>query len=369
MRYNERLNLVEESGIRKYREYAKSRGLLDFTIGDTCINTSSQIKYGVIKDLINNHTHYETTQGNEEVRKLVSEKEHVLNFSEKEVLLTVGATEGIYVTLTALLNIGDEVIIFKPYYSLYKNVVLQNGGKIIEVDALNGIKTEELERNISATTLAIILNIPSNPTGLIYSEDMEKIVRIVQQNNIYLIVDATYDELIYDNLKIEYEKLLPIRDKLIIVKSMSKSHSMTGFRLGYVLADKSIMQQLIKVHQMCVSCIPSVFNSAFIEAINEDNVNIREDYENKRNYVLAKLNEMNLKYIRPEGAFYVCLFVPCGMTSTEYVDELMELANIACVPGVSFGDERIVRVSFSSSWDELIEGMKRLQSYIESKSK
>ena len=167
----------------------------------------------------------------------------------------------------------------------------------------------------------------------------------------------------------DYTKWVKLKERLVIVKSLSKSHAMTGMRLGYVLADKSIMKYLIKVHQMCVSCIPSIFKRAYIEALNEDVEERLVEYENKRNFVITKLDETDIKYIKPEGAFYICLYVPKDMNSIEYTHELMSEANIVCVPGIYFGDDRIIRLSFSTEWIHLINGMNRLKDYIESKSR
>ena len=366
MNHNICLDLIEESGIRKYRNIAKQKGMIDFTIGDTCIDLSDKVKGGIIQELIDNHTHYEMTQGDLSVRELISKKENGLSFAPSEVLLTIGATEGIYVALTALINPGDEVILFKPYYSLYKNVVIQNGAKIKEVDLLHEI---DIKGVISENTKTIVFNTPNNPTGLLHLDVMDKIIDIVQKKDIYVIIDATYDEIIYEKRSIDYSKWKVIRDKLIIVKSLSKSHAMTGLRLGYVLANSSIMKYLVMVHQMCISCIPSIYRKAYLEALNEDIKGNLIQYEAKRNYLISKLSEMNIEYIRPEGAFYVCLYVPSNKSSTEYTHELIEYAKIVCVPGIYFGDDRIVRLSFSTKWDNLISGMNQLRDYMDNKFK
>ena len=357
MYLNKQLMLIEESGIRKYKQKAKELQLIDFTIGDTINDTSEEIKYAVIHDLVHNKTHYSLTQGDESVRNTISNLHQNLNYSADEVLLTIGATEGIYIALSTLLNVGDEVILFKPYYSLYKNIVLKHGGKTIEIDALRRINTEELKRKINSKTKAIILNVPSNPTGLLYLDKLDELIKLVKQNNVYLIIDATYEDIVYDGLKVDYSNLLSIKEQLIIIKSLSKSHSMTGFRLGYVLTDQSLMKHLIIMHQMCVSCIPTMFSSAYKKALSEDVADIKQEYENKRNYVISVLDETILKYIKPEGAFYVCIYVPSGLSSIKFVEELMEKASVVCVPGRCFGDERIIRLSFSGDWNQLKRGM------------
>lgn len=347
----------QESGIRKYKAIATNNpALIDFTLGDTCLNTDDTIKNAVITSIINNETHYSSTQGSLLLREAIASKE---NHDPNNILITIGASEGLYLAMKLILNINDEVIIFKPCYGLYPNIVKMNGGIPKYVSALEHIDIEGLKNSINERTSAVILNIPNNPTGLIYcEEELKQLVSIIKEYDLWLILDATYDGLIYTDKHINYFD--DIKNNIIIVKSFSKLYSMSGFRMGYVLANTSIMSHLVNIHQNIISCPITFLQKAGIAALDIDTSSILNEYKKRYNYVLDCLAQTKFKYIIPDGGFYICL---CCEDSIAFNNDLINNAKVIGVPGVCFGDNNLVRLSYSTSWDNLIEGMSRLKAY------
>lgn len=363
MKKNDWLVNCQESGIRKYMAYAKDNpALLDFTIGDTYYDCDDRIKESIIQSINKNETHYTANAGSFELRKAIAEKENN-KYSAEEILVTFGATEGIYLAISAVINPEGEIILLRPNYSLYESVVQRNGGIVRYVDAVEEIDLDELILSINEKTSAIVINVPCNPTGSIYKNTLGRLVEIAKEKQLWVIWDAAYEDIIYDDNKIDSALFQEIIDQLIIVRSFSKSYAMTGLRVGYVLAKGEIMKSMVNLHKMCVSCPVTVFSSACITALMNEDAK-RCDYQNNRNYVCSMLEQYDVPYIKPLGTFFVCIKVPNGYNSITFVDELIKQVGIICVPGRYFGMDNIIRMSFAVPKERLIKGIERLCSYI-----
>ncbi|MCX5774495.1 MAG: aminotransferase class I/II-fold pyridoxal phosphate-dependent enzyme, partial [Fusobacteria bacterium] len=271
---------IQLSGIRRFNEMAKTKkNMILFTIGEPYFNTPENVKLAGIKAIENNQTFYTQNQGMIELRVAISdfikEKYH-LNYTPKEVIATVGSMEGLSTTLSTLIEADDEVIIPTPCYPGYAPLITLNGGRVVEMNTKKDgfqLTKETILSHITENTKAILITTPNNPSGCVYSkESIEVMVECVKDRDIFVISDEVYREIVYDTDSFisigEYEN---IREKVIVILGFSKSHSMTGWRVGYVLADDSIAKHILKTHQYLVTSTCTISQLAAIEALKTSN--------------------------------------------------------------------------------------------------
>lgn len=371
---------IEPSGIRKFFDLVSEMpDAISLGVGEPDFDTPWRIREEGIYTLEQGKTFYTSNAGLKdlkiEISKYLERKIHVEYDPDHEIMVTVGGSEGIDVALRAMLDPGDEVLIPQPSYVSYVPCAVLAGGipVIIELKAENEFRLtpEALEAAITPKTKLLVMPFPNNPTGAIMEKkDLEKIADIVREHDLYVISDEIYSELTYLEQHVTIASLQGMRDRTIVINGFSKSHAMTGWRLGYACGPRIIIEQMLKIHQFAIMCAPSTSQYAGVEALrngDEDVAAMREEYNGRRRYLLHRFKEMGLSCFEPFGAFYV---FPCikefGMTSEEFATELLNQQKLAVVPGTAFGDcgEGFVRISYAYSLDNLKKAMNRMEAFI-----
>ncbi len=286
----------------------------------------------------------------------------------------MGASEAIAATLKTILDQGDEVILPGPVYPGYEPLITLNGAKAVYVDTRQSkfkLTAELIEPMITSRTKAILIPYPSNPTGVTLSEEeLKAIASLLDDKDIFLIADEIYSELIYEKDHFSIGRCRKIKDKTIIINGVSKSHSMTGFRIGYILGPAWLIQHILKVHQYYVSCATSVSQYAALEALTNgknDAEVMRDAYRERRDFVYKRLVEMGISTYLPDGGFYY--FIPLSSSSKSSLEialELVEKERLALVPGSAFSKygEGYLRLSYAYDLDTLKKGLNRLEQFL-----
>lgn len=355
-------------------------GIIKLTLGEPDFNTPEHVKQAGIRSIETNQSHYTNSAGKIELRQaaahFLAEKYHVDYDPETEVLVTAGATEAIYSSLTSILNPGDTVIIPTPIFPLYIPVTMLNGAKPIFIDTSdNGfvLDSEKLAKALEDnkdTVKAIVLNYPNNPTGVTYRRaDLEKLAAVIKKYDIFVICDEIYSELTYGAQHVSLAEIIP--DQVLLLNGVSKSHAMTGWRIGLLCGPKAVITQIGKVHQFCITSATTNAQDAALEAFKngmDDGVEMRKAYQERRDYLEAALNELGFTCAKPEGAFYIFAKIPAGLIqkSFDFCYDLAEKGKVAVIPGASFGPggEGYVRISYATSMAQLKQAMTNLKAYV-----
>lgn len=378
-------NLVKPSLTRKLFNMAKEYDdVVDFTLGDPDIPTPLGIKQAGCDAIMNNKTRYSQNAGLLELRETISKyvrEREGLNYSISEIIVTVGAMEGLYLSLLTLLNKGDEVVIPAPYYVNYEQMVMMCGGTPIIVEYNSDhhhleCPIKSIKESISSKTKAIILNTPCNPSGMILSDEyIRKIADIAINNNLVVITDEVYKCLVYDGIPRprSISSLPQMKDRTIYVNSMSKEFCMTGWRLGYVLAFPEMIAAMTKLQENVVACAPLPSQYAAIEALRIDKdytSGMREVFAKRRNLMMSMLNQQNiLRYVKPQATFYMMIDISkTGMKSEEFAYRLLENVHVAVVPGKAYGEmcDDYVRLAFTMEEDTIAKGIRRIIEFVHS---
>ena len=372
---NTSLDTIQTSIIRQFGAIAaQTPGCVALTIGEPDFDTPECIKDGAKAGLDANLTHYPDANGIVELRRAISEFEartSDLHYSPDEIILTVGATEAVFASLFAVLNPGDEVIIPTPAFGLYESSVQLCRGKCVLMDVSRDnfqITRENLEAHITERTRAIILTSPNNPTGVVLNEDsLNNLHDVLKGKPIFVLCDDVYRQLTYiDNYR-SFANFQDMREQVIVIQSFSKPYAMTGWRIGYIMADAPVRTQIAKVHAYMVTSIPAFVQPACIEALKFDPKDMLDTYRRRRDYVLGRLAEMNLPVVVPEGAFYVFPDIrEFGLDSSTFCLRMIKENLVAAVPGIAFGTEGYIRISYCYSDSELAEAMNRMAAFITS---
>ena len=371
---------IKPSGIRKFFDLvAERKGVISLGVGEPDFDTPWHIRDEGIYAFEKGRTFYTSNSGLKELRieicKYLNRKFTLSYDPFSEILVTVGGSEGIDLALRALINNGDEVIIPEPCYVSYKPCAILADAKPVTINlkSENNFKltAEELKNAITNKTKMLVLAFPNNPTGAIMElKDLEEIAKVVKENNIYVLSDEIYGELTYNGKHHSIAEIDGMKERTIIINGFSKAYAMTGWRLGYALAEKEIIKQMTKIHQFAIMCAPTISQYAAIEALkngDEDIYMMREAYNERRNFLLNTFKEIGIKCFEPFGAFYV---FPCikeyGMSSEEFAMRFLEEENVAVVPGTAFGDsgEGFIRISYAYSIDNLKIAMEKLKKFI-----
>ena len=378
---SDKVKKLKPSGIRKFFDIASTiEDCISLGVGEPDFDTPWHITEEGIYSLEQGRTFYTSNQGLIELRKEIAKwnkRKYSISYTADEVLVTVGGSEGIDVALRGCINPSDEVIILEPSYVCYEPDVLLAGGVPIKIQLKNEnefrLTPEELESAITDETKIIIINYPNNPTGAVMDKnDLEKIAKVIIKHDLLVISDEIYSELTYVGKHVSIASLEGMRERTIVVNGFSKSYSMTGWRLGYVLAPKQIMDQIKKIHQFVVMSAPTPSQYAAIEALkhgDKDIENMKKEYDRRRKYLLSEFNRLGLPCFEPRGAFYCFPYIgKYGMTSEEFATDLLNKEHVVVVPGTAFGDsgEGFVRISYAYSLDALKEAIKRIEKYLKS---
>jgi aspartate/methionine/tyrosine aminotransferase len=325
-------------------------------------------------DLDQGLTHYPPNNGWPRLREAISE--HMassgLRFDADEIIVTSGATEALFSTLTTLLNPGDEAIVPMPAFLLYESVVTLARAHVVGLDTHAEdfqISRESLAPLVSERTKAIVLTSPNNPTGVCLSAaSLDAVAELARERGFYVVCDDVYDQLVFDEGFERFATRHPeLRAQTIVVNSFSKPYAMTGWRLGWLAAPAALSQQIAKVHQYAVSSVVSFTQGAAIAALHSDVAPLRASYERQRDLVLRELEAMGLPCVRPAGAFYAFPQIrELGLSSEDFCVRAIEEAGVALVPGSIFGAEGYVRLSYACDEETLRCGLRRLAQFVSS---
>ena len=378
---NDTVREIPPSGIRKFFDLANQmEGVISLGVGEPDFDTPWKIREAAIYSIEQGKTFYTANQGLVELRKEIcryQKRRFGLDYCyDKECIVTVGGSEAIDLAFRAIINPGDEVILLQPSYVAYTPGVALAGGKVVNIELKEDnefkLTPELLEAAITPKTKAILLNYPSNPTGgFMTREDYEKIVSIIKKHEIIVITDEIYAELSYEQKFCSIAAFDEIKDQVILVSGYSKAYAMTGWRLGYVLANKVLTKAMNKIHQYVIMSAPTGAQYGAIEAMRHcDNEieEMRKAYMLRRNYIVKAFNDLGLHTFTPQGAFYV---FPCikstGMTSDQFCEELLKDQLVACVPGTAFGEagEGFIRVSYAYSIEQIKEATSRIKKFLD----
>lgn len=382
---NDTVREIPPSGIRKFFDLANQmEGVISLGVGEPDFDTPWKIREAAIYSIEQGKTFYTANQGLVELRKEIcryQKRRFGLDYCyDKECIVTVGGSEAIDLAFRAIINPGDEVILLQPSYVAYTPGVALAGGKVVNIELKEDnefkLTPELLEAAITPKTKAILLNYPSNPTGgFMTREDYEKIVSIIKKHEIIVITDEIYAELSYEQKFCSIAAFDEIKDQVILVSGYSKAYAMTGWRLGYVLANEVLTKAMNKIHQYVIMSAPTGAQYGAIEAMRHcDNEieEMRKAYMLRRNYIVKAFNDLGLHTFTPQGAFYV---FPCikstGMTSDQFCEELLKDQLVACVPGTAFGEagEGFIRVSYAYSIEQIKEATSRIKKFLDKSKK
>ncbi len=370
---NQTLLGLAPSGIRKFAQLASQvEGCMSLTIGEPDFSTPEAIKEAAKAALDQNLTHYPPNAGYPALRECICQFEREKNgvsYRPEEVIVTDGATEGLYLALRGILNPGDEVIVPLPAFGVYEPIIRLCGGvfrPIATQDTSFQIDPCRLASLITGRTKAILLNSPNNPTGAIYSQKtLEAIYEIVRQRELFIVCDDVYAQLCYTAACPSFSQFQQIREKIIVVQSFSKPYAMTGWRMGYVLADLPVAEQLTKLHSYTVVSAVSFLQPACEAAIESDPSAMIAAYRRRRDEMCSRLKKMGLPFPAPQGAFYCFPSISeFGLSSEEFCTRMIQEAKLAAVPGICFGVEGYIRLSYCYSQAEIQEGMNRLEAFL-----
>lgn len=380
-RFNPRLKTVEISKIRNFDQQISSiPGIIKLTLGEPDFSTPEHVKQAGITAIEENYSHYTGMRGLPELCEAAcafQKKRYGLDYDpQTEVLTTVGATEAIAASLLAVLEEGDKVLIPAPAYPGYKSMVDLAGAELIMLDTSETgfiCQPEQLEaafETYGESIKAIILNYPSNPTGtLLSAEQMIKLAEVIKQHPVFVISDEVYSELNYVGEHVSMATYLP--EQTIVINGLSKSHAMTGWRIGFIFAQKYLIDEIIKVHQYLVTSATTNSQKAAVEALTagmNDGAKMKERYVERRDYLLKELTPLGFHISQPDGAFYLFCKLPETITlnSWDFCLQLAEKGKVACIPGSAFGPEGegFIRISYASSMAQLEEACRRIRTFL-----
>lgn len=376
----EELVKIKPSGIRKYFDVARTMpNVISLGVGEPDFNTPEHIKNAGIEAINNNCTHYTSNQGLLELREEIciwNKRHHNLEYDPSEVIVTIGGSEGVDNALRSIIEQGDEVITHDPGYVSYVPGIIMAGGVpvIVKLDQNNNftLNSEALEKAITPKTKAVLINYPNNPTGAIISyDDMMKIRDVIIKHDLILISDEVYSSLVYEEDFVSFASLPNMKERTIVVNAFSKTFSMTGWRIGYLLGPSNMINHMLKLHQFAIMSASTISQFAAIQALkfgDEDIKFMRNEYNTRRKFVLSAFRSMNIECFEAKGAFYV---FPCikrfKLTSDEFVNRLLASEHVVVVPGDAFGSngEGYLRVSYAYSMEQLKEALSRIKRFVE----
>lgn len=379
---NQRVDALPPAQIRAFDdEISAIPGIVKLTLGEPDFNVPDHVKQAAIRSIQDNDSHYSPSRGTlplrEAISKYLSDTRSVDYDPVTEVIVTVGATEAITATTFALLNPGDEVIIPTPIFSLYFPSVSLTGAIPVKVDTSNDgflLTADRLEKVLKREgdkVKAIILNYPNNPTGRSYSHDeLTALAKVIKEHHLLAIVDEIYSELIYDQPFTSLATLLP--EQTVLISGLSKSHAMTGWRLGYVAAPQDAIDQISKMHSFMVTAPNDTAQAAALEALTnglEDPVEFKQQYQKRRDRLASAMKAMGLEIAVPDGAFYIFAKIPeaFGKDDFKFARELAHKAKVGVIPGQAFGPggEGHIRLSYAASDEDIEKVIDRLSSFME----
>ena len=380
-RFNKNVYEIAVSLIRQFDEKVSGiPNMLKLTLGEPDFNTPEHVKEAGQHAIKDNFSHYTGMSGLIDVReaasRFLSEKYTVNYQPTTEVLVTVGATEALSASLLSILEAGDKVLLPAPTYPGYEPLILLAGAEPVYIDTRETgfvLTPEQIDQAMEEhgdKVKAIIITSPSNPTGVAYNEaEVSALSETLKKYPIFVISDEIYSELNYETKHVSFGKYL--RDQTIVINGLSKSHAMTGWRIGFIFAPAEFVEQIIKVHQYLVTAASTISQKAAVRALVQgisDAEVMREEYRERRDYVYQAMTKLGFEVARPSGAFYIFAKIPAEyeQDSMAFCIDLAEKNQLAIIPGIAFGPEGegYVRISYAASMESLVEAMNRLSTYL-----
>lgn len=377
---SKKIQRIEPSGIRKYFDIvSEMKDAISLGVGEPDFDTPWHIREEGIYSLEQGRTFYTSNAGlkelKEEICRYLKRRFNLEYHPDGEVLVTVGGSEAIDGALRVMLDPGDEVLVPQPSYVSYEPCVVLADGvpKIIELQEKDEFKLtrQQLLDSITDKTKVLVLPFPNNPTGAVMTEkDLQEIVDVVLEHDLYVISDEIYSELTYESKHVSIASFPGMRERTIVINGFSKSYAMTGWRLGYACGPEVIVKQILKLHQFTIMCAPTTSQYAAVAALRDgdgDVERMRTAYNQRRNFLVKALRDMGLECFEPFGAFYVFPSIQkFGMTSDEFAGKLLQEEKVAVVPGTAFGScgEGFLRISYAYSIEDLKVALERIERFI-----
>ncbi|MGD6959099.1 aminotransferase [Rossellomorea aquimaris] len=375
---------LKPSGIRKFFDLAANmEGVISLGVGEPDFITSWTVREAAILSLEQGYTSYTANAGLLELRKKIAaymKEGYSVDYDPKdEIIVTVGASQALDISMRAIIDQGDEVIVVEPGFVSYVPLVQLAGGVAVTVGTKpeNDFKVtaEELEEAITPRTKAVLLCSPNNPTGTVLErENLEELAEVIRKHDLVVLSDEIYSELAYDHRHVSIASLKDMRKRTLVINGFSKGFAMTGWRLGFICAPEEIASSLLKIHQYAMMCASTPAQHAAVEALDkgmEDVMEMKRSYRHRRHYFVDSLNELGLTCHTPGGAFYAFPSIKkTGMSSEEFAEKLLLEEKVAVVPGNVFGKggEGYIRCSYASSMEQLQEAVKRMKRFVENHS-
>lgn len=372
---------MKPSGIRKFFDLAaQMEDVISLGVGEPDFQTPWNVRQAAVTALEKGKTKYTANAGIVELREAVSRNIHKntgVDYDPKnEIIVTVGGSEGIDISLRALINPGDEVLIVEPCFVCYAPIVSLCGGVPVSVQTTEEtefrLTADMLREKITDKTKLLILPFPNNPTGAVMErKDLEAIAEVIRGTDILILSDEIYSSLTYGGKHCSIIQIDGMKERTIFVNGFSKAYAMTGWRLGYVAGPQPIIKQMLKIHQYGIMSSPTISQYAAIEALDNcdaDIVKMRNEYDIRRRWLVNALNDMGLHCFEPKGAFYVFPSIKStGLSSEEFCERLLYEHNVAVVPGNAFGDcgEGYIRISYAYSLKHLMTAAERMKEFVE----
>ena len=368
------------SGIRKFFDLVNEmEGAISLGVGEPDFVTPWHIREACIYSLESGVTSYTSNKGMPELRGSIVEmmkSEAGLEYDpEEEILVTTGVSEAVDLAFRATLNPGDEVIVPEPCYVAYVPDVVLAGGVPITVPTKPSdqfkVRPDEISQAVTKRSKALMLSYPNNPTGAIMSrDDLEELADVVVENDLLVISDEVYGQLTYPGRHISFAQLEGMQDRTVVLNGLSKSHAMTGWRIGFAAGNSAIVSAMTKIHQYTMLCAPVMAQVAALEALQkgeEGMLAMKHEYNLRRRLFVSGLNRIGLDCFEPQGAFYAFPSVrETGLTSEAFAEQLLKKHKVAVVPGNVFGQsgEGFLRCSYATSREELIEALDRMETFL-----
>jgi aminotransferase len=383
-----KVNSVPPSGIRKFFDIAATmKDVISLGIGEPDFTTPDQIIASGIASLQRGETHYTSNSGTVELRRALNaylQRRYQIDYDpETELLITVGVSEALYLALTAILDPGDEVIVPQPCFGAYTAEVTLAGGIPVpiatRVENNFQVTKEEIETKITPKTKAILIGYPNNPTGAVMSRArLLDIAQLAEQHDLLVVSDEIYDRLVYAPMNNGsgqaahtcFPTLPHMRERTILLGGFSKSHAMTGWRIGYAAAPKDLSAAMRKIHQYTIMSAPTMAQAAAVEALerSEEHVEVmRQEYDRRRRLIVGGFNSIGLQTFEPQGAFYAFPSITIsGMTEDDFANRLLQEEHVAVVPGTAFGagGEGFVRACYATAYEKIEEALRRMERFV-----
>jgi len=382
---NDTVRNIQPSGIRRFFDMlAEMRDVISLTIGEPDFTTPEPLTRAAIAALEAGETHYTANGGMIELRELVAANlagRYGVRYEPRgELVITVGASEGLDATLRAVINPGDEVIFHEPCFVAYGPCITLAGGVPVALPTSDAtefrVTAHQIEAAITPRTKAIFLGYPNNPTGAVLDADvLAAIGDVAERNDLLVISDEIYDRLVYgDHRHTAFSALPRMRERTVLIGGFSKAYAMTGWRIGYVAAPADLMAGIAKVHQYGIMCAPTPAQHAAIAALQVGEPFVQDmlaEYDRRRQLMVRRLNEIGLLCFEPMGAFYCFPDVTgaTGLSAEDFAQQLLADEHVAVVPGEAFGPSGAghVRACYATAYEEIVEAMDRIERFVGSR--